>query len=70
MKAIKKLLFKERNLKAKDKQYESLGFRLFILGKHECDVEVLDVKQIDFDKVKKRLEDGKSVFMTTIPGVN
>ena len=70
MKAIKKLLFKERNLKAKEKQYESLGFRLFILGKHECDVEVLDVKQIDFDKVKKRLEDGKSVFMTTIPGVN
>lgn len=47
-----------------------MGFRLFILGKHECDVEVFDVKKIDFDKVKKRLEDGKSVFMTTIPGVN
>lgn len=70
MKIIKKLLFKGRDLKARNKQYDSLGFRLFILGKHECDVEVFDVKRIDFDKVKKRLEDGKSVFMTTIPGVN
>jgi hypothetical protein len=70
LKTIKKILSKERNVKTKNKQYELNGFRLFILGKHECDVEVFDVKKIDFDNVKKRLEDGKSVFLTTIPEVN
>ena len=63
-------MLKDQIIKSKNKQFNFLGFRLFILGKHECDVEVFDVKKIDFDKVKKRLEDGKSVFMTTIPEVN
>ncbi|MEJ2242175.1 MAG: hypothetical protein P8Y18_08545 [Candidatus Bathyarchaeota archaeon] len=70
LKKIKKLLFKERTNKTKSKQYNFLGFRLFVLGKNEYDVEVFEVKKIDFNKVKKRLEDGKSVFMTTIPEVN
>jgi hypothetical protein len=40
------------------------------MGKSECDVEVVEVKHIDFENVKKRLKDGKSVFMTPIPEEN
>ena len=45
---------------------DCIGFRIFFLGEQECDVEVSEVKQIDFDNVKRRLKDGKSVFMTAI----
>ena len=49
---------------------DCIGFRIFFLGEQECDVEVSEVKQIDFDNVKRRLKNGKSVFMTTIFGGN
>jgi len=45
---------------------DCIGFRIFFLREQECDVEVSEVKQIDFDNVKRRLKDGKSVFMTAI----
>jgi hypothetical protein len=48
------------------------GFRLFFLGEHECDVEITEVKQIDYNDVKKRLlaRQGNSVFITMIPEGN
>jgi hypothetical protein len=42
----------------------------FFLGTYECDIEVLEVEHIDFEIVKKRLRDGKSVFMTSISEAN
>ena len=47
-------------------QKKTLGFRLFFIGNEDSDVEVLEVEKIDFEKVKKRLELGESVFMVTI----
>ena len=44
-----------------------LCFRLFFLGKREDDVEVFDVEDIDFQNVKERLDNGKSIFITRIP---
>lgn len=48
------------------------GFRVFFLGEHECDVEITEVKQIDYDDVKGRLlaSPGNSVFITMIPEGN
>lgn len=46
------------------------GFRLFFLGENEYDVEVSEVKQIDFDIVKRQLLDGKSVFMKSMSRKN
>lgn len=46
------------------------GFRLFFLGENEYDVEVSEVKQIDFDNVKRQLLDGKSVFMKSMSRKN
>jgi hypothetical protein len=40
------------------------------MGTYECDIEVLEVEHIDFAIAKKRLRDGKSVFMTSISEVN
>ena len=53
-----------------EKVLVSLGFRLFILGKNQCDVEVIEVEEIDFDVVKRGLENGKQVFLTTVEGAN
>lgn len=61
-------------IKALENQIEnkkkSQGFRLFFLGKNECDVEVFEVKKIDFKNIKKRLDNGDSIFMTAIAEVN
>ena len=64
------ILFKRREteitLTTKTNETEPRGFRLIFLGKEEEDVEVLEVNEIDFADVKKRLEGGKSIFMATI----
>ena len=44
---------------------QNLVFQLFFLLNNENqDIEVVEVKEIDFTEVKKRLEKGKSVFIT------
>jgi hypothetical protein len=40
------------------------------VGKHECDIEVIEVEHLNFENVKNSLKNGKSVFMTTIPRLN
>lgn len=55
-----------KKFKTANKNAEELEFRLFLLGEQECDVEVSEVRQIDFDYLKRQLEGGKSVFMTAI----
>lgn len=45
---------------------ENLGFRLFFVGNEDYDVEVVEVDEIDFDDVKRRLEGGESIFMSGI----
>jgi len=41
-------------------------FRLFFLGKEDFDVEILEVNKIDFDDLERQLQNGKSVFVTTL----
>ena len=44
---------------------QNLAFQLFFLLNNENqDIEVVEVKEIDFTEVKKRLEKGESVFIT------
>lgn len=69
IKIIKKIMSQE------DIQQDNIewkGFRLFFLGDNELDVEVSEVKQIDFDAVKRKLlaYPGNSVFITTVHGRN
>ena len=45
---------------------EKLGFRIFFIGNGDYDVEVVEVHEIDFADVKRRLEDGESVFISGI----
>jgi hypothetical protein len=45
---------------------EKLGFRLFFIGNEDYDVEVVEVDEIDFADVKRRLEGGESIFMSGI----
>jgi hypothetical protein len=44
---------------------QNLVFQLFFLINNEKqDIEVVEVRKINFTKVKKRLEKGESVFIT------
>lgn len=43
-------------------------FRIFFLGKENEEVEVMEVAKIDFEDVKRRLENGESVFISDIRG--
>jgi hypothetical protein len=45
---------------------EKLGFRIFFIGNGDYDVEVVEVHEIDFADVKRRLEDGESLFISSI----
>jgi hypothetical protein len=45
---------------------KNLGFRLFCLGDEEWDIEVMEVDEVDFEEVKRRLEGGKSIFISAI----
>lgn len=36
----------------------------FLLNNRNQDIEIVEVRKIDFTEVKKRLEEGKSVFIT------
>jgi hypothetical protein len=44
---------------------ENSVFQLFfLLDDEDPDIEVVEVREIDFEEVKKRLEKGESVFIT------
>ena len=44
---------------------ENSVFQLFfLLDDEDQDIEVVEVREIDFEEVKKRLEKGESVFIT------
>jgi len=43
---------------------------MIILGSNIFDVEVLEIKQINFDFVKKILSEQKSVFLSKVPELN
>ena len=45
---------------------KKLKYRLFFIGNNEDDVEVLEVNELDFNKMKKRLECGKDIFISEI----
>lgn len=45
---------------------EKLRFRLFFLGDKENDVEVVEVNDLDFEIMKKRLKCGKNIFISGI----
>jgi hypothetical protein len=45
---------------------KKLGFRLFFLGSEDWDVEVMEVEELDFENIKRRLENGESVFISAI----
>ena len=48
-----------------EKKREKLVFQVFFLKNDEDQgVEVEEVKEIDFEEVKRRVEDGESVFIT------
>ena len=40
------------------------GFRLFFLGDKENDIEIIEVQDIDLEKMKKRLKKGKFFFIS------
>ena len=40
------------------------GFRLFFLGDKETDIEIIEVQDIDVEKMKKRLKNGKNIFIS------
>jgi hypothetical protein len=69
LKKIKKFVSLDNSLEDK---VGCKGYRLFFLGEHECDVEITEVKQINYNDVKKRLlaSPGNSVFITMIPEGN
>ncbi|MBT8171250.1 hypothetical protein KJN74_00055 [Candidatus Bathyarchaeota archaeon] len=46
---------------------KKVRFRLFFIGNEENDVEVVEVNDLDFKSMKRRLRCGKNVF---ISGVN
>jgi hypothetical protein len=43
---------------------EKLIFQVFFLKNEDEGVEVIEVEEIDFEEVKRRIEDGQSVFIT------
>ena len=59
---MKKTLLKINPIKSNE---QNLAFQLFFLLNNENqDIEVVEVKEIDFTEVKNRLEKGESVFIT------
>jgi len=58
---VKGTLLKSKYIEA---NRESLVFQLFFLLNNENeDIEVVEVRKIDFSEVKRRLEKGESVFI-------
>jgi hypothetical protein len=55
-----------KEFKTVTENVEELGFRVFFIGNGDYDVEVSEVHEIDFADVKRRLEDGKSIFISGI----
>jgi hypothetical protein len=45
---------------------EKLRYRLFFLGDGENDIEVIEVNDLDFEFVKRRLKCGKNIFISGI----
>ena len=39
-------------------------FRLFLLGKEDWDIEILEVNKIDYEIINRNLNLGKSVFIS------
>jgi len=48
----------------KSNRENSLFQLFFLLNNENQDIEVVEVREIDFTEVKKRLEKGESVFIT------
>ena len=46
---------------------EKFRYRLFFIGDEDNDVEVVEVNEIDFETMKRRLKCGKNIF---IAGIN
>ena len=45
---------------------EKLRYRLFFLGDEDKDIEVIEVNDLDFEIVKRRLKCGKKIFISEI----
>jgi hypothetical protein len=74
MKVQNKMLLRSKSQEAETKTFktvtanenDNLGFRLFCLGDEDWDVEVMEVDEIDFEELKRRLKGGKSIFISAI----
>ena len=45
---------------------KKLRYRLFFLGDEDNDIEVVEVNNLDFEIVKRRLKCGKNIFISGI----
>lgn len=45
---------------------KSLGYRIFFLGEGDYDVEVFETRELDFDEIEHRLQNGQSIFIDSI----
>ena len=45
---------------------EKHQYRLFFLGDEDNDVEVIEVNELDFEIMKRRLKSGKNIFISGI----
>ena len=45
---------------------ETIQYRLFFIGDEDTDVEVMEVNNLDFEIVKRRLKSGKNIFISGI----
>ncbi len=43
---------------------DATKFRLFLLGKEDWDIEILEVEKIDYEIINRNLNLGKSVFIS------
>jgi len=43
---------------------EKLRYRLFVLGNEDNDVEVIEVNDLNVEKIKRRLKSGKNIFIS------
>lgn len=43
---------------------DATKFRLFLLGKEDWDIEILEVNKIDYEIINRNLNLGKSVFIS------
>jgi copper(I)-binding protein len=59
---VKRAMLKSNPIESKD---QNLVFQLFFLiNNKNQDIEVVEISEIDFTEVKRRLEKGDSVFIT------